>query len=73
MRLEGKAASVTGADFGFGFGRTTPEARAKFPATIPIARRSMPRGLGHAACFPCSDEASTIAGVAIGTDGGRCI
>jgi NAD(P)-dependent dehydrogenase (short-subunit alcohol dehydrogenase family) len=98
MRLDDKVASVTGA--GFGFGSTTPEMRAKLPATISVGCRmrkrpaarsfliplggrttyvvglgalSMPGDFGHVACFPRSDEASMVAGAAIGVGGGRCI
>jgi 3-oxoacyl-[acyl-carrier protein] reductase len=34
---------------------------------------STPEGLGNAACFLCSDEASIITAVAMEMDGGRCI
>jgi 3-oxoacyl-[acyl-carrier protein] reductase len=54
-------------------GEDTPEIRAKFLATIPIGRFSLPEDLGNAACFLCSDEASMITGVAMEVDGGRCI
>ncbi|HYN59201.1 MAG TPA: glucose 1-dehydrogenase [Rubrivivax sp.] len=54
-------------------GEDTPEVRAKFLATIPMGRFSLPEDLGNAACFLCSDEASMITGVAMEVDGGRCI
>lgn len=54
-------------------GEDTPEMRAKFLATIPIGRFSLPEDLGNAACFLCSDEASMITGVCLEVDGGRCI
>jgi 3-oxoacyl-[acyl-carrier protein] reductase len=54
-------------------GEDTPEMRAKFLASIPIGRFSMPEDLGNAACYLCSDEASMITGVAMEVDGGRCI
>src|SRR5574340_870364 len=54
-------------------GEDTPEMRAKFLATIPIGRFSLPEDLGNAACFLCSDEASMITGVCMEVDGGRCI
>ena len=54
-------------------GEDTPEMRAKFLATIPIGRFSLPEDLGNAACFLCSDEASMVTGVAMEVDGGRCI
>jgi 3-oxoacyl-[acyl-carrier protein] reductase len=54
-------------------GEDTPEMRAKFLATIPIGRFSLPEDLGNAACFLCSDEASMVTGVCMEIDGGRCI
>lgn len=54
-------------------GEDTPEIRAKFLASIPIGRFSMPEDMGAAACFLCSDDASMITGVALDVDGGRCI
>ncbi len=54
-------------------GEDTPEMRAKFIATIPLGRFSLPEDMGNAACFLCSDEASMITGVAMEVDGGRCI
>ena len=54
-------------------GSDTPENRARFLATIPLGRFSMPEDLGNAAAFLCSDEASMITGVAMEVDGGRCI
>jgi 3-oxoacyl-[acyl-carrier protein] reductase len=54
-------------------GEDTPEARAKFLATIPLGRFSTPQDIGNAAAFLCSDEASMITGVALEVDGGRCI
>jgi 3-oxoacyl-[acyl-carrier protein] reductase len=54
-------------------GEDTPEARARFLATIPLGRFSTPDDLASAASFLCSDEASMITGVALEVDGGRCI
>ncbi|MBI5256700.1 MAG: glucose 1-dehydrogenase [Burkholderiales bacterium] len=54
-------------------GEDTPEMRAKFLATIPIGRFSLPEDLGNAACFLCSDEATMLTGVCMEVDGGRCI
>ena len=54
-------------------GADTPEVRAKFLASIPIGRFSMPEDMGAAAAFLCSDDASMITGVAMEVDGGRCI
>jgi 3-oxoacyl-[acyl-carrier protein] reductase len=54
-------------------GEDTPEMRAKFLATIPLGRFSMPEDMGNAACYLCSDEASMVTGVCMEVDGGRCI
>jgi 3-oxoacyl-[acyl-carrier protein] reductase len=54
-------------------GEDTPEARARFLATIPLGRFSRPSDMGHAAVFLCSDEASMITGAELLVDGGRCI
>ena len=54
-------------------GEDTPEMRAKFLATIPLGRFSLPEDLGNAACYLCSDEASMVTGVCMEIDGGRCI
>jgi 3-oxoacyl-[acyl-carrier protein] reductase len=54
-------------------GEDTPEARARFLATIPMGRFSTPEDIAGAALFLCSDEASLVTGVAMEVDGGRCI
>jgi 3-oxoacyl-[acyl-carrier protein] reductase len=54
-------------------GQDTPEARARFLATIPLGRFATPEDMGHAAAYLCSDEASMVTGVALEVDGGRCI
>lgn len=54
-------------------GEDTPEIRAKFLATIPLGRFSIPADIGNAACYLCSDEASMVTGVCMEVDGGRCI
>ncbi len=54
-------------------GADTPEARARFLATIPMGRFSTPADLANAAAFLASDEAGLITGVALEVDGGRCI
>ena len=54
-------------------GEDTPEVRVKFLASISIGRFSKPEDMGNAACFLCSDERSTITGVAMEVDAGRCI
>jgi 3-oxoacyl-[acyl-carrier protein] reductase len=58
------------ADF---MGGDTPEARARFLASIPMGRFSTPQDIAHAAVYLCSDEASLVTGVALNIDGGRCI
>ena len=54
-------------------GEDTPEMRAKFLATIPLGRFSLPEEIANAALYLCSDEASMVTGVAMEVDGGRCI
>ena len=54
-------------------GGDTPEARARFLASIPLGRFSTPADIAAAAVFLCSQEASMITGVAMEVDGGRCI
>ena len=51
----------------------TPEARAKFIATIPLGRMSEPDDIAAAAVYLASDEAAMVTGVALEVDGGRCI
>lgn len=58
------------ADF---MGQDTPEMRAKFVATIPLGRLSLPSDIATAAVFFASDEASFITGACLEVDGGRCI
>ncbi len=58
------------ADF---MGADTPENRAKFRASIPLGRLSMPSDLANAALYLASDEGNFITGVAFEIDGGRCI
>jgi 3-oxoacyl-[acyl-carrier protein] reductase len=54
-------------------GADTPENRAKFIASIPIGRLSLPADIAHAALFLASPESSMITGVALEVDGGRCV
>jgi 3-oxoacyl-[acyl-carrier protein] reductase len=54
-------------------GEDTPELRAKFIASIPLGRLSLPSDIAAAALFLASDEASLITGVCVEVDGGRCI
>jgi 3-oxoacyl-[acyl-carrier protein] reductase len=54
-------------------GADTPENRAKFIASIPIGRLSLPADIANAALFLASPESSMITGVALEVDGGRCV
>jgi 3-oxoacyl-[acyl-carrier protein] reductase len=54
-------------------GGDTPELRAKFVATIPLGRLSLPSDVATAAVFFASDEAAFITGACLEVDGGRCI
>ena len=58
------------ADF---MGGDTPELRARFKASVPLGRFSLPEDIANAALYLCSDEANFITGVAFEVDGGRCI
>ena len=51
----------------------TPENRAKFIATIPLGRLSVPRDIANAAVFLASEEASFLTGVDLPVDGGRTV
>ena len=51
----------------------TPENRAKFVATIPLGRMSLPADIANAALFLASSEAEFITGAALEIDGGRCV
>ena len=51
----------------------TPEARAKFIASIPLGRLCRPADVAAAALFLASDEAEFITGVEFPVDGGRTI
>ena len=54
-------------------GGDTPELRAKFVATIPMGRLSLPSDVAAAAVFFASDETAFITGACLEVDGGRCI
>ncbi len=58
------------ADF---MGVDTPEMRAKFVASIPLGRLSLPSDIATAAVFFASDEAAFVTGACLEVDGGRCI
>ncbi|MEO1200088.1 MAG: SDR family oxidoreductase [Pseudomonadota bacterium] len=51
----------------------TPEARAKFVATIPLGRMSTPEDIANTSVFLASDEAEFLTGVVMEVDGGRCV
>jgi 3-oxoacyl-[acyl-carrier protein] reductase len=54
-------------------GQDTPAIRAKFIASIPLGRLSLPSDIATAAVFFASDEAAFITGACLEVDGGRCI
>ena len=54
-------------------GGDTPDLRAKFIATIPMGRLSLPSDIATAAVFFAADETSFITGACLEVDGGRCI
>jgi 3-oxoacyl-[acyl-carrier protein] reductase len=54
-------------------GEDTPEMRARFIATIPLGRLSLPSDIATAAVFFASDEAGFITGACLEVDGGRCV
>lgn len=54
-------------------GGDTPENRARFVATVPLGRLSVPEDVARAALWLASDDAEFITGVALEVDGGRCI
>jgi len=51
----------------------TPENRARFIATIPMGRLSLPQDIANAAVFLASEEASFLTGLELPVDGGRTI
>jgi len=51
----------------------TPENRARFIATIPMGRLSVPLDIARAAVFLASEDADFITGVELPVDGGRTI
>lgn len=54
-------------------GEDTPEARAKFVASIPLGRMSTPRDVAAACLFLASEDAEFLTGICLEVDGGRCI
>ncbi|GMQ76778.1 MAG: SDR family oxidoreductase [Gammaproteobacteria bacterium] len=65
--------SATGLLTDFLPGPDTPEARARFVATIPLGRMSTPRDVAAACLFLASEDAEFLTGVCLEVDGGRCI
>jgi len=57
----------------FAGGAVTPEAKARFLATIPLGRFSTPLDVANACLYLASDEASLVSGVCIEVDGARCV
>ena len=51
----------------------TPENRARFIATIPMGRLSVPRDIARVAVFLASEDAGFITGVELPVDGGRTV
>lgn len=51
----------------------TPENRARFIATIPLGRLSVPQDVARAAVFLASEEAEFITGIELPVDGGRTV
>lgn len=51
----------------------TPENRARFVATIPLGRLSVPRDIANVALFLASEEANFLTGLELPVDGGRTV
>lgn len=51
----------------------TPENRAKFIATIPMGRMSMPKDIANAALFLAQDDSNFLTGLELVVDGGRTV
>jgi 3-oxoacyl-[acyl-carrier protein] reductase len=54
-------------------GSDDPAVRAKFVASVPLGRLSVPQDVANAALFLASDEAEFLTGVVLEVDGGRCV
>ncbi len=63
----------TGLSAEFIGGRLTPEAEAKWVASVPLGRFSTPLDVANAVLYLASDEAGFISGVCLEVDGGRCV
>ncbi|MBK8063863.1 MAG: SDR family oxidoreductase [Betaproteobacteria bacterium] len=57
----------------FAGGAVTPEARARFLATIPLGRFSTALDVANACLYLASPDADFISGVCIEVDGARCV
>lgn len=54
-------------------GADTPEIRARFIATIPLGRFSLPADIANTALFLAEPASEFLTGVCIEVDGGRCV
>jgi 3-oxoacyl-[acyl-carrier protein] reductase len=54
-------------------GSDDPAVRAKFVASVPLGRLSLPQDVADAALFLASEEAAFLTGVVLEVDGGRCV
>jgi len=54
-------------------GEDTPEMRAKFVASVPLGRLSLPSDIATATLFFATEEAAFITGTTLEVDGGRCV
>jgi 3-oxoacyl-[acyl-carrier protein] reductase len=54
-------------------GSDDPAVRAKFVASVPLGRLSVPQDVANAALFLASAEAKFLTGVVLEVDGGRCV
>jgi 3-oxoacyl-[acyl-carrier protein] reductase len=54
-------------------GSDDPAVRAKFIASVPLGRLSVPQDVANAALFLASAEAEFLTGVVLEVDGGRCV
>ena len=50
----------------------TPEARAKFIASVPLGRMSTPADIANACLFLAEESTNFLTGVLLPVDGGRC-
>lgn len=57
----------------FAGGAVTPEAKAKFLATIPLGRFSTPLDMAKACLCLAPNQAAMVSGSRIKVDGARCV